>query len=149
MGSSKAFATTVRMYKKIHRRHREYVMSTVKPGDPERARTSGLQFRKLPLYPLSYGIIFQFSVQYIVAQLPLPVNTHYRDVFFKIYTFISTSNALLPVVKGSLSILLPYLLALRATPFSSASKPLYGTYKHDTIVPDQVKMLEGVQYVHC
>jgi hypothetical protein len=26
-------------------------------GDPERARTSGLQFRKLSLYPLSYGIM--------------------------------------------------------------------------------------------
>ncbi len=26
-------------------------------SDPERARTSGLQFRKLSLYPLSYGIM--------------------------------------------------------------------------------------------
>ncbi len=59
---------------------------------PRGLETSGLQFRKLSLYPLSYGIIFQFSVQYIVAQLPLPVNT-IETIFFKIYPFKSISNA--------------------------------------------------------
>ncbi len=31
--------------------------SQISSGDPERARTSGLQIRNLPLYPLSYGIM--------------------------------------------------------------------------------------------
>ena len=35
-------------------------------GDPERARTSGLQFRKLSLYPLSYGIMV-FSLHVSIA----------------------------------------------------------------------------------